>query len=181
MAFLILRILELHTRKFCVIFVNKHTEPIEYCRTKKWNFPLRISSVNLRSTFCWLIWLECHIILSIQIMENISGMSRRLSIVYVCKVLVLWFMESSTLTVFYIFSFCLVFKLYKSSLQILQFILDHLIFLGSVDIGGYLIVALFERWILTLAHFSDDFFWPINCTCQACISYHILGVDNVPF
>ena len=142
---------------------------------------LRKPQVPFLATFCWLIWVECHIILSIQIMENISGMSRRLSIVYVCNVLVLWFMESSILTVFYIFSFCLVFKLYKSSLQILQFISDHLIFLGSVDIGGYLIVALFERRILTLAHFSDDFFWPINCTCQACISYHILGVDNVPF
>ena len=47
--------------------------------------------------------------------------------------------------IFYIFSFRLVFKLYKSSLQILQFISDHLIFLGNVDIGGYLIVALFER------------------------------------
>ena len=55
------------------------------------------------------------------------------------------------------FSFCLVFKLYKSSLQILQFISSHLIFLGRVDIGVLLIVALFERWILTLAHFSDVF------------------------
>ena len=90
-------------------------------------------------------------------------------------------MESSIPTSFYIFSFCLVFKLYKYSLQILQFISSHLIFLGSVDIGGYLIVALFERWILTLAHFSDVFFWPVNCTCQAGISYHILGMDNVPF
>ena len=67
-------------------------------------------------------------------------------------------MESSILTSFYILSFCLVFKLYKSSLQILQFISGHLIFLGSVDIGGYFIVALFERRILTLAHFSDVFF-----------------------
>ena len=47
--------------------------------------------------------------------------------------------------IFYVFSFRLVFKLYKSSLRILQFISDHLIFLGNVDIGGYLIVALFER------------------------------------
>ena len=54
-------------------------------------------------------------------------------------------MESSILTIFYIFSFCLDFKLYKSSLQILQFISGHLIFLDSVDVGGYLIVALFER------------------------------------
>ena len=61
-------------------------------------------------------------------------------------------------SIFYIFGFCLVFKLYKSSLQIPQFISGHLIFFGSVDIDGYLIVTLFERWILTLAHFSDVFF-----------------------
>ena len=54
-------------------------------------------------------------------------------------------MESSILTIFYIFSFCLVFKLYKFSLQILQFTSGYLIFLSSVDIGGYLIVAFFER------------------------------------
>ena len=90
-------------------------------------------------------------------MQNISDMFRRLSIVYVWSLLVFSFMESSILTIFYIFSFCLVFKLYKSSLQILQFISDNLIFLGSVDIGSYLIVAIFERWILTLAHFSDVF------------------------
>ena len=29
-AFLTLRILELHTRKVCVMFVYKHTETIEY-------------------------------------------------------------------------------------------------------------------------------------------------------
>ena len=31
-AFLILRILELYTRKFCEIFVYKHTEAIEYIK-----------------------------------------------------------------------------------------------------------------------------------------------------
>ena len=52
-------------------------------------------------------------------MQNISDMSRRLSIVYVWSLLVLSFMESSILATFYIFSFFLVFKLCKSSLQIL--------------------------------------------------------------
>ena len=88
-------------------------------------------------------------------MQNISDMSRRLSTVYAWSFLVFLFLESSVITIFYIFSFCLVFKLYKSSLQVLQFIFDHLMFLGSVDIGGCLIVALFEGWILT--HFSDVF------------------------
>ena len=78
-------------------------------------------------------------------MQNISDMSRRLSIVYVWSLLVFSFIESSVLTIFYIFNFCLVFKLYKSSLQILQVISGYLIFLNSVDIGVYLIVALFER------------------------------------
>ena len=49
---------------------------------------------------------------------------------------------------FYIFSFCLAFKLCKSSLQSLQFTTGYLIFLDRNDIGGFLIVALFERWIL---------------------------------
>ena len=100
-------------------------------------------------------------------------MARRLSIVYVPSLLVFSFMESSILTIFYIFSFCLVFKLYKSSLQNLQFISGHLIFLGSVDIGGYLIVTLFERWILTLAHFSDVFF----LTCKLYMS----GLCIIPY
>ena len=63
------------------------------------------------------------------------------------------FMESSILTVIFIFSFLvfelsfefLVFELHKSVLQIILLISDNLMFLGSVDIGGYLIVACFER------------------------------------
>ena len=42
-------------------------------------------------------------------------------------------------------------------MHILQLILGHLIVWASVDIGGYFIVALFERSILTLDHFSDVF------------------------
>ena len=76
------------------------------------------------------------------------------------------------------FSFCLVFKLYRSSLQILQFIWGDLTNLDSVDIAAYLTVALFQRWILTLAHFSDVFFWPVNCGCEVSISFHILGMDK---
>ena len=114
-------------------------------------------------------------------MQNIWDMSRRLSIVYVWSLLVFSFMESLILTIFYIFNFCLVIKLYKSSLQILQFISGNLVFLGSADTDGYLIVPLFGRGILTLAHFSNVFFWPVNCTCQACMSYHNLGMDNVLF
>ena len=78
-------------------------------------------------------------------MKNISDMHRRLRIIYFSGFLVLSFMESLILTICYIFSFCLLYSLYKSSLQILQFISDHLVFLGFVDICGYLIVALLER------------------------------------
>ena len=89
-------------------------------------------------------------------MQHISDMSRRFSIVYDWNLLVFSLMESSILIV-YIFSFSLVFTLYKSSLQILQFISVYLIFLGKVDINCYLIVALLDRSILTLAYFSDVF------------------------
>ena len=78
------------------------------------------------------------------------------------KLLLFSFMESSIITVFYMFTLCLVFKLCKSTLQILQFISGHLMFLVSIDIGGCLIVASFERRILTLSHFSNAFFWPGN-------------------
>ena len=88
---------------------------------------------------------------------NILDMSKRLSIVYVWSLLVFSFMESLVLTIFWTVNFCLVFKLFKSSLQIMQFIPGHLIFLGSVDIGGYLIATLFGSWILTHAHFSIFF------------------------
>ena len=83
---------------------------------------------------------------------HISDMSRRLSIVYVLGILVFSFMESSILTIMYTFSFSLVFKLYKSSQQIIYIILDHLISLVSINIEGYLVVAYFERWILTGIH-----------------------------
>ena len=43
-------------------------------------------------------------------------------------------------------------------------ILDHLIFLGSVDSGAYLVVAHFERWILAFSHLSDVFFLPVDYT-----------------
>ena len=36
--FRILRIVELYTRKFCVMFVYKHTETIEYVKNFKANF-----------------------------------------------------------------------------------------------------------------------------------------------
>ena len=48
------------------------------------------------------------------------------------------FRESSILTINYVFSFFLVFKLYKSGLQTIHFNSDHLRFLGSVVIGGFL-------------------------------------------
>ena len=53
-------------------------------------------------------------------------------------------MESSILTIHYIFGFCLFFKLYKFSLQIIHLFSDHVIFLGSVDFEGYSVVTYFE-------------------------------------
>ena len=92
-------------------------------------------------------------------MQHISDMSRRLNIAYVSGLLVYSFMESSILTIIYIFSVFLDFKLHISSLEklyiwnytlyrnleIIHLISDHLIFLGSVDIQRYLVVTYFER------------------------------------
>ena len=100
---------------------------------------------NFLATFSLLIWVECCIFSGISIMKNIWDMSKRSSTVYVWRLLVFEFMESSILTI-------------KSSLQILQFILGYLILLGSVDIGGRMKVVLLESWILNLAQFSDVFF-----------------------
>ena len=48
------------------------------------------------------------------------------------------FKESSILTIKYVFSFFLVFKWYKSGLQVIHLSTDHFRFLDSVDIGGFL-------------------------------------------
>ena len=37
----------------------------------------------------------------------------------------------------------------------MHLILDHALFLGSVDSGGYLVLACFQRWVLILGHFAD--------------------------
>ena len=84
---------------------------------------------------------------------------QKINIAYVSGLLVYSFMESSILTIIYIFSVFLDFKLHKSSLEklyiwnytlytnleIIHLISDHLIFLGSVDIQRYLVVTYFER------------------------------------
>ena len=66
-------------------------------------------------------------------------------------------MESSIITIMYIFSFFHVFKLYKSGLQIIDLISGYLMYLRSVDIGDYLVLTYFESLILTLGYFSDVF------------------------
>ena len=88
-------------------------------------------------------------------MQYISGMSRRLSILYVWGLLVFSFMENSFLTILYIFHFCLVCKLYISfPTNLFCFFLRG----GRGGIGGYSVAAKFQRWILTLTHFSNVFF-----------------------
>ena len=72
-------------------------------------------------------------------------MSRRVSIIFMQGLLMFSFMETSILTIMYGFCCFLVFKLYKSGQQIIHLILDQFIFLHSVDSGGYLVVAYFER------------------------------------
>ena len=82
-------------------------------------------------------------------MQHILNMSKRLSIVYEQGLLTFSFMESSILTVMFIFNFFLVCKL-------CLFFWNILYFWYSDDFGGYL-VAYFERWVLTLGYFSDVF------------------------
>ena len=98
-------------------------------------------------------------------MQYISDISRRLSIVYVWGLLVFSFMESIILNIVYGFSFFLIHKFYKTGQQIMHFVLDHFIFLGSIDKGGYLVVSLwrvsFNSWTLFRC-----FFWPLNCAGQ---------------
>ena len=44
---------------------------------------------------------------------------------------------------------------------------DHLRFLGSVDIEGYLVVTYFDVQIFSLGgQFSDIFYRSVNCTRQ---------------
>ena len=111
-------------------------------------------------------------------MQNISDMSRRLSIVYVWSLLVLSFMESSILATFYIFSFFLVFKLCKSSLQIL--------FGPSHIFGQCWYWWLFNSGIIWKVNFNScSFFRCFFLTCKLYMSnlYTIpfLGMGNVPF
>ena len=68
------------------------------------------------------------------------------------SVLIYGIFNFNCLAFFCLFGFFLVFKLHSYSLQILQSILAHLIFWSRVDDGSYLIVTLFESWILTLVH-----------------------------
>ena len=58
------------------------------------------------------------------------------------------FKESSILTIKYVFQLFLVFKMYKSGLQVIHLNSDNLIFLGSVDIGAFL------QWHNLKVHFS---------------------------
>ena len=78
-------------------------------------------------------------------MQRITDMSRRLSIIFVSGLLLSSFTASSILTIMYIFSIFIVLKLCKDNLKIIHLISDHLIFLGSVDIRDYLVVASVER------------------------------------
>ena len=52
------------------------------------------------------------------------------------------------------------------ALTLSYFLAILLLFLGSADIGDYLVVAYFETYF---GHFSDDFFWFANCLSRVCI------------
>ena len=76
-------------------------------------------------------------------------------------------------SILYIFNFCLVFKLCKSSLQILHIISDHLIFFRSVNLAGYFRGAIFWKVNFNSCSFFRYFF----LTCQ----FYMTSLYVIPY
>ena len=103
-------------------------------------------------------------------------MSRRLNIVYVWVVLVFSLMESSVLIIMYIFSFFLVFKLYKCSLQIIIHIIpDHFWAVLILEVIGYYLVGSDMYW---KGSFNSCSF--LRCFFLTCKSF-MSGLYTIPY
>ena len=103
-------------------------------------------------------------------MQNILDMSRTLTIVYVWSLLVFSFFESSILTIFYIFSFCLVLK---TSIVIVQVYSTNstVHFVPSNIFGQCWCWRLFNRSLIWKVNFSTcSFFRCFFLTCKFHIS-----------
>ena len=96
---------------------------------------------------------------------------------------VLSFKKSLILTIKYTFSLFLVFRLYKSGLQVRHLNSNHLIFLGSVDIGGTLQWYVLKNKVLLYVIFQMFlyFIWSVNCVSLDFISQDILDMEYFLF
>ena len=63
----------------------------------------------------------------------------------------------------------------------MSLISDHLRFMSSVDIGDFSCWDIKNGQSQFLVTFSVVFFWSVNCANQACISSHILNLENISF
>ena len=77
-----------------------------------------------------------------------SLISEKLNIASVWGLLVLSSVEILVLTIMYIFSFFLVFKLYKSGVQIVHLIPDWRLFSSGVCSGEFLTLGQFNSWYI---------------------------------
>ena len=105
-----------------------------------WYFTLSyIGELNLTGshflvTFCWPT--NCWV--SLNYKAYFRHVQELKNYLYLTHFNVFSFRKSSILTIKYVFSFFLVFKLYKSGLQVIHLNLAYVRFLGNVDIGGFL-------------------------------------------
>ena len=72
-------------------------------------------------------------------MQQIMQSFQKIKLCFCLRPFSVSFMESSILTIIYVFSFLLGFNLYKFGLQIIHLISDHVTFLGSVGIGEFIV------------------------------------------
>ena len=89
--------------------------------------------------------------LSLWIIQHLLDIFKSLITIYVWGLLLFSFTKSTILTISYVFSFF-------SDLQIICLDSNHLRFMDSISIRGYLVVAYLERSVLTLSNFFRCFY-----------------------
>ena len=90
--------------------------------------------------------------LSLWVIQHLLDIFNSLITIYVWGLLLFPFMKSTIPTISYVFTFF-------SDLQIICLDSNHLRFMGSINIGGYLVVTYLERLVLTLRNFFRCFFF----------------------
>ena len=107
--------------------------------------------------------------LSLWVIQHLLDIFNSLVTIYVWGLLLFPFMKSTIPTISYVFTFF-------SDLQIICLDLNHLRFMGSINIGGYLVVTYLERLVLTLRNFFGCFFfWSVNFQSLFCKLYIFFG------